>query len=212
MNTTWHPEILPPEQAALLTPLAELPAGFILYGGTALALRLGHRTSVDFDFFSASPFVPEQLQSNLPVSGKTIQKEENTLSLLTSTGVKISLFGGLKLARVGNPDEFRGIRVASIDDLFATKLNTIYQRAEPKDYLDIAAIIDAGLSLERGLGAAIAVFGNDFNYLLPLKALTWFGEPSLDALPDKTKENLSTAVANFTKPETLSPIASSLSE
>jgi hypothetical protein len=210
MNTSWHPKILPAEQAALLPRLAELPDDFILYGGTALALRLGHRTSVDFDFFSASPFVPDRLEANLPISGNTLQKEENTLSLLTASGVKISFFGGLKFGRVAEPDDFQSLRVASLDDLFATKLNTIYQRAEAKDYLDIAAILDAGLPLEHGLGAAIAIYGESFNYMLPLKALAWFGEPSLDKIPDAIKEKLSSAAADFTSPTNLTPISSSV--
>ena len=46
-------DILPDEQRALWPALARVPRSFVLYGGTALALRLGHRTSVDFDFFSS---------------------------------------------------------------------------------------------------------------------------------------------------------------
>jgi len=207
MITPWHSEILPAEQAELLPKLAHLPRHFVLYGGTALALRLGHRVSVDFDFFSPRPFVPDRLETSLPISGDILQKEENTLSLLTPNGVKLSFFGGLTFGRVAEPEEFHGIPVASLDDLFATKLNTIYQRAEAKDYLDIAALLDAGLTLERGLGAAIAIYGTSFNVLLPLKALAWFAEPSLANLPESVKRNLATATKNFTHPETVEPLA-----
>jgi len=45
-------DILPPAQLALWPELRQIPAHFVLYGGTAIALRLGHRQSVDFDFFT----------------------------------------------------------------------------------------------------------------------------------------------------------------
>jgi hypothetical protein len=54
-----HLDILPASQRALWRELAEIPPDFVLYGGTALALRLGHRQSEDFDFFSSQSFRAE---------------------------------------------------------------------------------------------------------------------------------------------------------
>lgn len=59
--------ILPPSQLELWPELAATPPHFTMYGGTALALRLGHRTSVDFDFFSAQSFDPERLANAVPI-------------------------------------------------------------------------------------------------------------------------------------------------
>jgi hypothetical protein len=55
---TFEPrlDVLPPSQVALWPDLRAVRESFVLYGGTALALRLGHRASVDFDFFSFYPF------------------------------------------------------------------------------------------------------------------------------------------------------------
>jgi hypothetical protein len=50
-----HLEILPSAQMRLWRELSGVPNGFVLYGGTALALHLGHRTSVDFNFFTRRP-------------------------------------------------------------------------------------------------------------------------------------------------------------
>lgn len=59
-------EVLPPEQRALWPALAATPSlGFALYGGTAVALRLGHRTSVDFDFFTEAPLDRDALRARL---------------------------------------------------------------------------------------------------------------------------------------------------
>ena len=61
---TFQPRlgILPPSQRALWPKLVAVRERFILYGGTALALHLGHRASVDFDFFSFQPFEVENLR------------------------------------------------------------------------------------------------------------------------------------------------------
>ena len=65
---TFQPrlDILPPPQRTLWPELDATPDHFTLYGGTALALRLGHRQSVDFDFFSREPFDPATLMHEMP--------------------------------------------------------------------------------------------------------------------------------------------------
>ena len=73
--------ILPPEQRRLWSELGELPDSFVLCGGTAIALQLGHRASVDFDFISSEEFDPDQLYSATPflMNSRPIQKAANTL-------------------------------------------------------------------------------------------------------------------------------------
>jgi hypothetical protein len=58
-------DILPPPQRRLWDEFAAIPPEFVLYGGTALALRLGHRQSLDFDFLGRRKFEPRQLTDNL---------------------------------------------------------------------------------------------------------------------------------------------------
>lgn len=60
-------DLLPSAQRSLWPRLKAVPADFMLYGGTALALRLGHRESVDFDFFSDRSFTPAELQAEIPL-------------------------------------------------------------------------------------------------------------------------------------------------
>lgn len=68
-----HLEILPKEQRALWKELKPLQGmGLVLYGGTAIALRLGHRVSIDFDFFSNNPLNKQQLWKLLPCLQKGI--------------------------------------------------------------------------------------------------------------------------------------------
>ena len=73
--------MLPDEQRALWPTLARVPKSFVLYGGTAVALRLGHRASVDFDFFSSEPLDFEALFA-LPFvrDAEILQQEPATLT------------------------------------------------------------------------------------------------------------------------------------
>src|SRR6266700_1470243 len=77
-----HISILPPPQQRLWKDLFELPADFVLYGGTAIALHLGHRASVDFDFFSLKEFDPSVLSRSIPFmrDAEITQQAANTLT------------------------------------------------------------------------------------------------------------------------------------
>ncbi len=129
-------ETLPPAQPRLWDELRYTPPGFVLYGGTALALRLGHRHSEDFDFFSNAPFAADVLRDEIRYlqDAEMSQFEANTLTAIVRRDgpVKVSFFGGLKLNRVQEPDvtEDTGIQVASLLDVAATKLATIQQPAQ----------------------------------------------------------------------------------
>lgn len=179
--------------------------GFVLYGGTAVALRLGHRTSVDFDFFTERPLDREAIQAALPFMAQStvLQDEKNTLSVLVPTVsvtpgasadeyVKVSFFGAIGFGRVGSPDftEDYVLQVASFRDLIATKLKVILQRAEAKDYRDIVAMLKAGVNLPNGLAAAREIFGLSFQPSESLKALVYFADGDLSTLTNDEKKTL----------------------
>ena len=193
-------EILPTPQAELwgkLAPMRDL--GFVLYGGTAIALRLGHRHSVDFDFFTHLPLERAALKRSVPwfASAAVLQDEPESLTVLSPGGVKVSFFGGLKVGRVGDPEvsEDGVIVAASLEDLLAFKLKLVVQRVEAKDYLDVAALLRSGVPLERGLAAAEALFAPDLPPMVVLKALTYFEGGDLSSLPAEVRETLCAAVA-----------------
>lgn len=124
MATDFQPKlsILPPPQRTLWPEIGTIPAGFVLYGGTALALHLGHRTSVDFDFFADHHFDPAPLTAIVERDGP----------------VKVSFFGVPQIQRLQPPLVAPGnaLRIASLLDLAGTKAAVVQQRAEAKDYLD----------------------------------------------------------------------------
>jgi hypothetical protein len=192
-------EILPPAQKEIWPHLAPAPGlSFVLYGGTAVALHLGHRVSIDFDFFRSEPLEKAKIESSFQFSrnARIIQEEKNTLVLsvsMPSGPVKVSFFAGMGLGRVNDPLRTRDLvlLVASLEDLLATKLKTILDRAEAKDYRDIAAMLSAGVSLEKALGAFVSNYRRD--PALPLKALGFFKDGDLPSLAKADKDLLRAA-------------------
>ena len=200
-----HMNILPPEQASLWPELASVHAhGFVLYGGTAIALRLGHWQSIDFDFFLSRPFTKQTLFNSFDFlqQAKVIQESKDTLTVLVptdeNTEVKILFFGDVNFGRVGTPDMTPDnvMLVASMDDLLALKLAVILQRIEAKDYIDIAAIVEAGNDtvLAKGLAGARALYGKAFQPAESMKALTYFKGGDLKMITLRDRENLIEAV------------------
>lgn len=202
MNRFPRLDILPAAQRTLWPQLAAVGRdSFALYGGTAVALYLGHRESVDFDFFAHRSFQPDELLGRYPFlrEAEVLQSQPNTLTVVTAGreagGVKISFFGGLAFGRLAQlrrtPDGV--MKVASPDDLLAHKLKTLLQRVETKDYVDVDALLRSGLNLSSGLAGARLLFPA-FAPQECLKALTYFEDEALRDLPPHLEERLLSAV------------------
>jgi hypothetical protein len=202
---------LPSAQASLWPELASVPKDFVLYGGTAVALRLGHRPSLDFDFFSDEPLNAKALYAKVPFLNNStpIQSEPDALTLLVDRGapVKISFFGAIRIGCINPPEttEAGVLQVASPLDLLGTKLKVLLQRVEVKDYRDIAALLHAGITLGDGLGAAKALYGAQFPPCEALKALVYFQGGDLDTLERDIKDFLIRTVQVFQGPIPIIP-------
>jgi Nucleotidyl transferase AbiEii toxin, Type IV TA system len=196
-------DVMPEAQRLLWQKLGEIPDDFVLYGGTGLALRLGHRESVDFDFFSAEPFAPGGLLGNLGWLGiQTVDRAApNTLSITACENVHVSFFGRMAIRTVAEPELAgeNGIVVASLYDLAGTKAKAVYDRAEWRDYFDIASLLQTGeMTLMDILGYARTIFepGFEFPVAVVLKALAWFEDGTVPDLPEDMKRYLRAAVAD----------------
>jgi hypothetical protein len=206
-------DILPAPQRALWPELAATPDTFTLYGGTALALRLGHRSSVDFDFFSNASFDAEGIAEQIPYlrEAERIQLAPDTLTCRVDRGgpVLMSFFGGLGLGQVAAPERADAtlLRVASLLDLAGTKAAVLQKRAEVKDYLDVNVILQQGIDLSTILAAGSVIYGRKFNPLITLKALSYFED--VPTLPVEVRTQLSRAVegVDVTKLPVLMPYA-----
>ena len=193
-------DVLPTPQRRLWGELVAIPSAFVLYGGTALALQLGHRQSLDFDFFGERPFDPMELVSAVEFLADAVitQVEPNTLSCSVDRGgaVKLSFFGVPRMPRLLPPLIARdnNLRVASLLDIAGTKAAVVQVRAEAKDYLDIDALLkDRRIDLATALAAAKAIRGEQFNPQSTLKALSYFGDGNLRRLPKSVRDRLAKA-------------------
>jgi hypothetical protein len=202
---TFNPKlnVLPMAQQNLWPKLKNsVELGFVLYGGTAIALKLGHRLSIDFDFFSDKSLDKEQIIKGLPFlkDAQTIQDQKNSWTVLwkdeKEAPVKVSFFGGIDFGRIGQPSltKDRVLLVADLKDLMANKLKVILQRAELKDYQDIAAMLRADYSLSDGLMDARQLFGQNFQPSEALKALCYFNDGDLKLISNTDKKTILEAV------------------
>jgi hypothetical protein len=186
MSKVFKPrlDILPPVQRRLWPELAQTPSHFTLYGGTAIALRLGHRQSVDFDFFSPMNFEPNSLLERLPyLKGAVIRRSAaNNLTVSVDRGgpIQLQYFGNFDLGQVAAAEFTEGprLQVASLIDLAGMKAAVVTQRAEVKDYLDVYALLTkTKISLATMLAAAAIIYGAEFNPLVSLKAISYHDDP-----------------------------------
>jgi hypothetical protein len=192
-------EVLPAAQREIWTDLAGTPElNFVLYGGTAIALHLGHRESLDFDFFRSESLDKDQIRAKFGfVRGAAVlQDAPETLVVLAEMpagSVKVSFFGDIGFGRVNDPMQTLDgtLLVASLDDLMATKLKATLDRAEAKDYRDIAEMISAGVSLPAGLSAFKQMFDGEPAQIL--RAIGYFDDGDLNTLSTADRDILSNA-------------------
>src|SRR5258707_9914394 len=139
-------DILPAAQRALWAELDLTPDPFALYGGTALALRLGHRQSVDFDFFSNIAFDPDALARSLPylAGAERVQVAANTLTCRIERGgpVLMSFFGDLGLGQAAPRERAEGsqVQIAALLDIAGTKAAVVQRRGGAAEYTPLSPL------------------------------------------------------------------------
>jgi len=112
--------------------------GFYLAGGTALAIQIKHRTSLDFDFYTEKKFDVRELREEFSSRFKKIQEiyiAEDTL-VLAVNDINISFFK-YPYSLIRPAKRLEGISIASIEDISAMKIIAISQRGKRRDFIDI---------------------------------------------------------------------------
>jgi len=194
-------DVLPEAQRRLWDELRAVPKEFTLYGGTAIALQLGHRTSTYFDFFGCRTVDVVALQRGTPFLARAdvVRREKSTLTAYVNRGAPVPVcFVGLpQLPRLASPlvANDNGLKVASLLDLAGTKAMVVQVRAAAQDYLDMDALIHlGGVSLPSALAAGESLYGRTFSPEITLKALSYFDDGALRELPEDLKSRLVAAV------------------
>ena len=176
---------LTPAQSRALARLSE--AGILddlyLAGGVGIAMHLGHRQSVDLDFFSRSPdFDVEQLRDRLrTLRASAIGITDVTLSVrIGSVPVDFVRYPYKVLARFSRGPG--GVRLASLRDLAVMKLAAIARRGIRRDFWDLFEILDRGsLRLASALDDYRRKFGiSETDIYHVIRALSWFDEAERD--------------------------------
>lgn len=171
----FHFEILGQKQAEIFPKLAFIKGeGFYLAGGTGLALQIGHRTSVDFDFYSQKHFDPARFYTRIEAifrgrTTKTLQEKDTLFCLVRD--VELSFFF-YEYPLLKKTILIRGVPVASLEDIAAMKLIAISHRPAQRDYIDIFFLLQR-FSLAEMFGYVGKKY-KTFNRYFAMRALTYF--------------------------------------
>ena len=133
-----------PGTLGLLNQLMSMPSldQFSLVGGTALALQLGHRLSIDLDLFTLLPFDKNELVEVLTEEFEVSVESEGTTMLITNlNGVKVD-FVRMSYPLLFPALNIEGIRMLELRDIAPMKLKAVTQRGSKKDFFDIFFLLD----------------------------------------------------------------------
>lgn len=201
-------EVLPRDTKSALAVLGEsgLLKEAYLAGGTALALHIGHRVSVDFDFFTKKEFDENHFVEkliNLPLSFRLEKVDAGTvLGYLDKT--KFSLFF-YKYPLLAKTHKFSDLNILDVKDIAPMKLAAISGRGKKRDFIDLYFIIAAEklLVLEEILDLYDRKFGIlHQNKAHILKSLIYFDDADKESMPQMLKEVSWTKIKKFFELET----------
>lgn len=187
-----HSETLPGHSLELLKKISpELKSrGFYLAGGTALALRMGHRISVDLDFFTEKSFDSQELIVFLhTVAGEapliTQQTKGSVCVILDET--KVELFH-YPYALLSDTEAHEGIILSSLFDNGVMKISALMNRGSKKDFCDFAALLEI-----ESLSKWLEVFKRKYpttDIFSVVKSLTWFDDAEQEPDPVFLKQQV----------------------
>jgi hypothetical protein len=170
-----HLEVLEKKNLKVFSLLKYFP-GFYLAGGTALALQLGHRRSIDFDLFTN-----KKIPTNLIKKVEQIFKGWLVKILVNNSDELTVLVNGVKLTFLfypfpvlGKLNGYQGVKLLPAKEVAATKAYTIGRRGSFKDYIDLYFILKDKVSyLEGIIEMAEKKYGGNFNARLFLEQLVY---------------------------------------
>ncbi|PIR13628.1 hypothetical protein COV49_01595 [Candidatus Falkowbacteria bacterium CG11_big_fil_rev_8_21_14_0_20_39_10] len=171
-----HKEILTEEQVKLLPLVKKFIKDFGLVGGTAIALQIGHRRSIDFDLFSNREFVNSKIRRLITESGYKIgkvYKDEAGQFTFFVENVQFTFFH--YPFKIEFSEHFEKIlKMPDLLTLAAMKAYVLGRRAKWKDYVDLYFIINKYHSLKRITKRSKEVFSGEFNERIFREQLVYF--------------------------------------
>jgi predicted nucleotidyltransferase component of viral defense system len=172
-----HIEILNENQKKLLLILSNFKKEYYLVGGTAIALYLGHRNSIDFDLFTSKTIKRKSLKNLLETHkiNYTVLHEAFDQLHIIAENVKLTFFNfPFEVEHKNNFENY--ITMPSLIDLAAMKVFALGGRAKWKDYLDLYFILHQQISLPEIEDRASKIFGERFNKKLLRQQMAYFDD------------------------------------
>lgn len=172
-----HKEILTKEQVELLPLIKKFSRDFILVGGTAIALHLGHRQSIDFDLFTTKDFNSKKIKNIILKSRKidrTFIRENDEFTLMVNK-VKITFYNfEHHIPALLTLD--KTIKLPDLLTLAAMKAFALGYRGKWKDYVDLYFIIKDHYPVEMISAKAKELFKGEFNQRIFREQLSYFND------------------------------------
>lgn len=171
----FHNAILNDKQVELLPLIGEFKREYYLVGGTAIALYLGHRRSIDFDLFKFAPLNRKKNVERIrqfgyePLITWNVTDQMN----LVVNDVKLTFFQYPFQIKANNIFEEQ-IRIPELIDLAAMKAYALGRRSKWKDYVDLFFLLKEQFSFETISQRANAIFGSMFSEKLFRSQLSYF--------------------------------------
>ena len=172
-----HNEILSPSQQKLLPLLKVFKKEFYLVGGTAVALYIGHRRSIDFDLFKFAPIKPKSLITKISTFGFPYNVTRRVTEQLNVTihDVKFTFYE--YPFQIDSPTSFEGVlRMPSLIDLAAMKAYALGRRSKWKDYVDLYSILKEHYTIKQISDRASVIFDQLFSQKLFRAQLSFFAD------------------------------------
>ena len=170
-----HKEILTEKQIKLLPLLKLFSKNFGLVGGTAVALHIGHRRSIDFDLFTDKEFrnssIRKIIQKSFKIDNVIVDKLDEFSIIIENVNFTFFYYP-YKLSFSKKLDDI--IKLPDILTLAAMKAYTLGRRAKWKDYVDLYFIIKKHFSVSKISKKGKEIFGNEFNEKLFRSQLAYF--------------------------------------
>jgi len=173
-----------PELLELLNQIMKISLfdNFILVGGTALALQIGHRNSIDIDLFGDSEIDVESFTSKLNEFGTfEIFKRSKNILITSINGVKTD-FVNYKYPLLKEYKTIQDVRLASKEDIAAMKLNAISGRGSKKDFIDLYFLLEE-FTLDEMIEFYLEKYFDGSRFMV-IKSLTYFVDADNQQTPD----------------------------
>lgn len=172
-----HKEVLTEEQEKLLPLLAKFSDNFGLVGGTAIALQIGHRESIDFDMFSLGEFDNDKIKRKIGKSNiiRKVLRDEKGQYTFFIREVQFTFFHYPYFINFSKKLD-GAVNMPNLLTLATMKLFALGRRAKWKDYVDLYFIMRDFYSFNEIIAKAKQIFKNEFNAKIAREQLSYFDD------------------------------------